>query len=210
MRAVIARFAASGIARITLIGFNLEMTRPLIVDPEVCQQIQQETVAIVLIIPSAFFILIVVTVPLRSDEAVEFDALLFLLDIRNIFGIFIDLLFERGNFSGIFILQAFQHGLRADISAAAVLKCSVDDCRHFITRHGTSALECVIAHALDNALFGEIIERLIAPMILWNIDERVRTVGGESGTGNTDHRAENNRRNLLLTQHFLNTSRSSY
>ena len=121
----------------------------------------------------AFFLQTTVIASLYTCHAPNLEFIGLVLEVIDIVRILVDLILQRAQFIGILSGEFVEYGLvaKADV---VLLHCLCDDCCHLITRHGAAALEGTIPHTFNDALFGEVIECLIGPVILRHIREAVR------------------------------------
>ena len=161
---------------VVAVRFTLELDGPVVVDFEIAAQIHVEAVRLLI---QGIGARVLVVVVLGAHEAVKLDAVDFffifldvlrvLFDLLRILG---DLLLEDIDFIGVFSVQFFQDRLVTEV-AAAFLHGFGDDAGHFVARHRAAAFEGAVAHAFDDAFFGQVIQSFIGPMVFGDIGETV-------------------------------------
>lgn len=109
----------------------------------------------------------------------------------NLLGVLGDLLLQDVDFVGIFGVQFFQDRLVTEV-ASAFLHGFGDDTGDFVAGHGAAAFKGTVAHAFDDAFFGQIVQGFIGPVVFGDIGEAVSRCGqGRAGSAES-HGSQDN------------------
>lgn len=138
---------------------------------------------------------------LRADKAVEIDAADFILEVFDVLRVLVYLMLQRVNLARVLGSEFIENSLITE-GAAAFLHGLSDDGGHLIARHGTAALEGAVAHTLDDALFGEVIECLVRPVVFRDIREAVSRCS-EGRARHADRQASENGKCFLVDFHVI-------
>ena len=183
---------------IVTVCLTLEMCRPILVDLEITIEVHVKTVGLFI---QSILCRIFIMVILSTDKTMDIDTADFIFQAFDILRILVDLFFQCADLASILALELFKDGLIAVVQII-FLHSFGNDGGHLIARHGTAALESVVAHAVDDALFGEVIKCLIGPVIFRDIREAVRH-RCEGRTRHADRQASEDGKYFLVDFHVI-------
>ena len=190
-------FTAQVAVVVVAVRLALCLDRPDVVDLHVEAQIHVETVRAAV---ERIGVGVLVVVVLRAHEAVHLEAFDCLTVLADVLRVLLDLGAQRGKLRTVLLFQLFEHRPRADVEVRR-LHGACGDRRHLVAAHRAVALERAVCVALDDAVFREVVERFVAPMIFGHIAEAVRAVGSERSRAQRGERQGEERRPLLVESH---------
>lgn len=186
------------------IFLELEFCFPVVIDLVCTIDVHIEAVIVLVELRRAVSVVILVMVILHAHKSIHgklaCDAVLEILDVLRIL---IRLLLQRRKLGAILASELVEHGLVTN--AEALLLHGLRDNRcHLVARHGAVALERAVAHALDDAVLREEVERVIRPMALRDITEAVRAgLGCKCRARDAERQARQDGKSFLVEFHVF-------
>ena len=182
---------------------ELEFRLPVVVDLIGTIEIHIEAIVVFIQVTTVLHRMVVfIVVVLDANKAIEFHlAGNAVLEIIDILRILVNLLLQRVDLARVLGGEFVEYGLVAK-GAAAFLHGFGDDGGHLIARHGAATLEGTIPHTFNDALFGEVIECLVRPVVFRDIREAVSR-RSEGRARHADRQASEDGKCFLVDFHVI-------